>query len=215
MFVDGLPLAAPGAYDPAMPPTDAPFSQRERWALCDLLAELGPDAPTLCDGWRSADLAAHLVTREHRPDAAPGSVIKWHPLHSWTDRVQQGLRDTTTWDDLLARLRSGPPALLKPVDRTFNTVEYFVHHEDLRRAQPEWAPRALSTADEDQLWRYMRVAAHAARKAARRLQAPGREPMLLSKKGDGGLVKGPVGELALWVTGRTSVAQVEILRTSG
>ena len=64
------------AYDPAMKQDGAPLSQRERWALCDLLTELGPDSPTLCAGWRSADLAAHLLTRERRPDTALGAVEK-------------------------------------------------------------------------------------------------------------------------------------------
>ena len=47
-------------------------AQDERQALCDLLADIGPDQPTLCTGWRTADLAAHLVLRERRPDAGAG-----------------------------------------------------------------------------------------------------------------------------------------------
>ena len=47
----------------------------ERAALCDLLDELGPDQPTLCEGWQTRDLAAHLVVREHRLDAAPGILL--------------------------------------------------------------------------------------------------------------------------------------------
>ena len=34
--------------------------------------ETGPDGPTLCEGWQTRDLAAHLVLRERRPDAAAG-----------------------------------------------------------------------------------------------------------------------------------------------
>jgi hypothetical protein len=38
-----------------------PIDERERQTLCDLLADLGPDAPTLCEGWTTLDLAAHLL----------------------------------------------------------------------------------------------------------------------------------------------------------
>src|ERR1700743_2358756 len=48
------------------------YARDERLALCALLDRTGPDAPTLCEGWRTGDLAAHLVLREHRPDAAVG-----------------------------------------------------------------------------------------------------------------------------------------------
>ena len=51
------------------------YARPEREALCDLLTDLGPEAPTLCAGWRTRDLAAHLVLRERRPDAAPGILL--------------------------------------------------------------------------------------------------------------------------------------------
>ena len=84
------------------------FAQFERNALCDLLLSVGPDAPTLCEGWTAADLAAHLITRERRPDAAAGLVVT--ALAGYTDRVQRGVRDAKEWPDLVAQLRSGPPA---------------------------------------------------------------------------------------------------------
>lgn len=49
--------------------------RKERQALCDTLASLGPDAPTLCEGWTTADLAAHLMVREREPLAAAGIVL--------------------------------------------------------------------------------------------------------------------------------------------
>lgn len=51
------------------------FARSERLALCETLRAVGPDAPTLCEGWLTRDLAAHLVLRESRPDAAPGIVV--------------------------------------------------------------------------------------------------------------------------------------------
>ena len=69
------------------------LAQQERQTLCDLLVELGPEAPTLCAGWATADLAAHLVVRERRPDSGPGLV--WPPLAGHTDKVRRSVRDRT------------------------------------------------------------------------------------------------------------------------
>ncbi|MGH8989581.1 MAG: TIGR03085 family metal-binding protein, partial [Acidimicrobiales bacterium] len=108
------------------------YAQSERRELCELLDEVGPDAPTLCEGWNAQDLAAHLVLRERRPDAAVGILVR--RLRPYTDRVQRELRDRP-WPSLVDKVRSGPPALLRPVDELVNVVELFVHHEDLRRAR--------------------------------------------------------------------------------
>lgn len=132
-------------------------ARRERTELADLMAELGPAAPTLCEGWTTRDLAAHLVLRERRPDAAPGIVLGG-PLAGWTEKVQRGLVGQT-WDRLVAQVRSGPP-LYSPfrlVDRVANATEFLVHHEDVRRAQPGWEPRTLPAGVQDETWRQLRL----------------------------------------------------------
>ena len=78
--------------------------------------EVGPDAPTLCEGWLTADLAAHLVIRERRPDAAPGLVLP--ALSGYMDRVQRSVRDRYSWPELVAKVRSGPPLPLRPGSST-------------------------------------------------------------------------------------------------
>lgn len=117
-------------------------STDERAALCDLFLELGPDEPTLCAGWQTRDLAAHLVVREHRPDTAPGILLK--PLAGYTRRVQDGYA-ARPWADLVEQVRTGPaafwPTRIGAVDRLVNGVEFLTHHEDVRRAQPDWKPR--------------------------------------------------------------------------
>ncbi|HEY6426004.1 MAG TPA: TIGR03085 family metal-binding protein, partial [Acidimicrobiales bacterium] len=123
-----------------MPPLS--LAQQERSTLCDLFIELGPDAPTLCEGWVTADLAAHLVVRERRPDSGPGLV--WPRLAEYTDKVRRSVRDRTSWETLVETVRGGPPLLLRPVDGPMNTIEYFIHVEDVRRAQDGWEPRAIS-----------------------------------------------------------------------
>ena len=128
-------------------------ARSERAELCDLLLEVGPDAPTLCTGWSTRDLAAHLVIREGRPDAAAGIVVG--PLAGYTARVQ----DQVAHEDfrrLVQRVRSGPPVWtllwIGPVDAALNTLEFFVHHEDVRRARDGWVPRELREPVIAQLW---------------------------------------------------------------
>jgi uncharacterized protein (TIGR03085 family) len=117
-------------------------SSDERAALCDLFTELGPDEPTLCTGWQTRDLAAHLVVRERRPDAAAGILLA--PFAGYTKKVQDDYA-RRPWAELVDLVRGGPPAFwptrIPALDRLVNSVEMFVHHEDVRRAQPGWQPR--------------------------------------------------------------------------
>ncbi len=121
-------------------------AQRERAALVETLRGVGPDAPTLCEGWKTRDLAAHLVIREYRPDAAPGIVLPFFAAH--TAEVQNTVAAQTDWDELVDKVASGPPVYspLKLLDSVANVAEMFIHHEDVRRAQPGWKPRALEPA---------------------------------------------------------------------
>ncbi len=134
-------------------PAHNAVAQAERRALCDLLLEVGPDAPTLSGDWTARDLAAHLYVRENRPDAAAGIIAS--PLAGWTAKVQADVA-SRDYADLVADVRNGPPRwsfqALPPVDGETNTIEYFVHHEDVIRAQPGWTPRTLDDATTAALW---------------------------------------------------------------
>ncbi|HEY0636778.1 MAG TPA: TIGR03085 family metal-binding protein [Pseudonocardiaceae bacterium] len=128
----------------------------ERAALIDLMEQLGPEAPTLCGGWRTKDLAAHLVVRERRPDAAPGIVLK--PLAGLTDRA---MREYTgkPWPELLRLLREGPPRWsplsIEAVSDRANLFEFFVHHEDVRRGAADWEPRPADPHRDGALWKLL------------------------------------------------------------
>lgn len=130
------------------------WAQVERQALCNLLETLPPEHPTLCTGWTVADLAAHLVTRESRPDAAIGIVSSRFAPH--LESVMDQFK-ALPWQELVNRVRLGPPRwnpmAIPTIDGLANTVEFFVHHEDVRRALPEWKPRSLDPAFERILWR--------------------------------------------------------------
>lgn len=126
----------------------------ERRLLCDLFERVGPDAPTLCEGWKTRDLAVHLVVRERRPDAVAGKLIK--ALADRGRQVEDELR-ALPWTELVDQVRQGPPKWnpmsIGGVDETVNTAEFYVHHEDVRRAVPGWTPRPTDEAREEALWK--------------------------------------------------------------
>ena len=128
-------------------------ARAERQELCDLFLEVGPDAPTLCAGWTTRDLAAHLVVRESRPDAAVGILVK--PLAGYADSVQAKVA-MRAWPELVRDVRTGPPLLspfrLPGAQGLADPFEFAIHHEDVRRAQPGWSPRALPVGGQDLLW---------------------------------------------------------------
>ncbi|MGA9488879.1 MAG: TIGR03085 family metal-binding protein, partial [Mycobacterium sp.] len=118
-------------------------AQRERAALVQTLTAVGPDAPTLCEGWTTKDLAAHLVIRERRMDATPGIMVSL--LAGYTEKVQDKVARSKSWEDLLRLVSSGPPIYspFKLLDPVANLGEMFIHHEDVRRAIDGWQPRVL------------------------------------------------------------------------
>jgi len=189
-------------------------ARTERDALCDLFGEVGPEVPTLCEGWDARDLAAHLVVRERRPDIAPGLVVSALARHSEKVRVTESERP---WAELVERVRTGPPTWnpmhFRRVDELVNTVEYFVHHEDVRRAQPGWTPRTLSPelteALAAPLARMGRLLTRRA-KVGLVLQPTGREPIRLRKGEPAVTISGDVGELVLYVYGRKDHARVDL-----
>lgn len=128
------------------------LARRERHDLCDLALQLGPDAPTLCGGWSVRDLVAHLLVREHGVVAALGIAVPF--LSGWTDRSMQRV-SRRPLPAMVERLREPglTPYALPVVERVANTLEYLVHHEDIRRAQPGWSPRDLARADQDLVWK--------------------------------------------------------------
>ena len=189
-----------------MPSTS--LAQQERETLCDLFVERGPDAPTLCQGWLTRDLAAHLVVRERRPDSGPGLV--WPRLAAYTDKVRRRTRDRTQWETLVETVRRGPPILLRPFDGPMNTIEFFIHIEDVRRAQDGWQPRAIHPALADTLWARVGPGGMAKRVPATVvITSPGRAD---KRSGTGPTVTlvGDPGELTMFGAGRQAAANVEI-----
>lgn len=187
----------------------------ERSALADLLLEVGPAAPTLCAGWDAYDLAAHLWVREHRPWLV---LLAQVPALARQDPIR-AVRDEFGYAELVRGWRRGPGRLspfgLPGVDVMANTAEHFIHHEDVRRAgDSPRPPRVLP----DEAERELRVALA---RMSRLLLA--RSPVRVHLIDDHGTtwvrgrpgattvrVRGPVGELMLFSSGRRAVARVEV-----
>jgi uncharacterized protein (TIGR03085 family) len=180
-------------------------AQRERAALVETMRGVGPDAPTLCEGWTTRDLAAHLMIREYRPDAAPGIVIPF--FASRTAKVQNEVAQQTDWDELVDKVASGPPLYspLKLLDPVANVAEMFIHHEDVRRAQPGWEPRVLEPALASMLRRTLPLMGRLTlAKVPGRvvLHTPDGKTVLIAGRGPTVTVTGAPEELLLFSVGR-------------
>ena len=193
------------------------LAQLEREALCATFVDVGPDAPTLCSPWLTRDLAAHLVVRERRPDALPGVLMP--ALADHTQRVQDSYA-AQEWPALVDMVREGPPGWnptrVPAVDDAINLAEFFVHHEDVLRAAPDWTPekaRPVSADTQAALWARLKQAGQLLFR---------RSPVgvvLLSAEHGRHSVKGPTkkgtvvlegvpSEFVLFAFGRGSVADV-------
>ena len=188
-------------------PADTSYAARERSALCDSALGAGPDAPTLCEGWSVRDLLVHLVLRDANPLA-----------------VRQGVRGRAgaelaalPFGELVERVRSGPPrwnpAGLPGAGRLVNGVEFFVHHEDVRRAQPHWAPRRLPEDVSASLWRSVRTAGRLLHRRAGTgvvLVVPGGQRAVVRRGPLAVSITGQPGELLLHAMGRGAAAVVDV-----
>jgi uncharacterized protein (TIGR03085 family) len=189
--------------------------RRERHALCDTALALGPDAPTLCGDWTARDLVAHLLVRENSLIGAAGIAVP--PLAGLTERAMARAA-RAPFTDMVAKLHDPglTPYRLPGVERLTNTLEYFVHHEDLRRAQPGWEPRELPVADEDELWRLIKGAAKlASRKATVPIEIRRSvwddlppESATIRRGADPAVVTGRPSELVLFFFGRSQLREV-------
>lgn len=195
------------------------LAQIERQRLVATLERVGPEAPTLCEGWLTTDLAAHIVLRERRPDAALGVLAS--PLAEHTQRVQDGYAEKA-WPKLLEMVQEGPPGWaptrLPQMDDAVNLMEFFVHHEDVLRAAPGWTTddiRPLDTDFQAALWgRLKQMGQLLFRKSPTGvvLVTPtlGRAVVHSPTKKGAVALRGRAAELALYAFGRTEVAEVRI-----
>jgi uncharacterized protein (TIGR03085 family) len=187
----------------------------ERLALCDLLTEVGPDAPTLCEGWRTRHLAAHLTLRDRAPKVWAGLLGS-----RFAGPADRALAEAAQrpYGELVTAVRGGAPIwspMGVPVLKdAVNLLEYVIHHEDVRRAQPGWGPRAVPATLADQVWTALRLGSRASLRRARDgvvLARAGTDATIRAKAGTLTVtVTGDPVELALFVSGRREHARVDL-----
>lgn len=190
-----------------------PLARRDRLALCELFDELGPDARTLNEGWSTADLAAHLVARDRRPDSVPGLVVP--ALAQWSEHVRRGVL-RRPYSDVVEDLRTGPPRwspLRRPgPDRMGNTHEFFVHYEDVRRCREGWEPRQFNAEAEADIWRVVRwFGRRAFRRSPVGVVLRWGDELFQARSGTpAATIIGPPGEILLYAFGRQGHARIHL-----
>jgi uncharacterized protein (TIGR03085 family) len=146
------------------------------------------------------------------------------PLAGYTRRVQRSLSARTPYPRLVEIIRNGPPRLsffaIPGMDQRANLVEYFVHHEDVRRAAPGWEQRKIPAELTEALWQRLGLAKFLLRKAPVGIELvrddlpaePGPQRVRITAKAAAPVVTvtGSPAELTLWAMGRTSAAQVRL-----
>lgn len=170
----------------------------------------------MCGEWTTRMLAAHLILREGRLDAAAGILLP--PFAGHTERVQRKIA-AQPWLKTVRDFRTGPPWYsafkIPAVDRLANGGEFFVHHEDIRRAQPEWQPRPADPARTRVLvavLKQMGKVLYRASPVGVRLEIEG-GPTVEAKQvaGRGTVtVSGPAEEVVLHAFGRESVSRADL-----
>jgi uncharacterized protein (TIGR03085 family) len=181
------------------------LARTERAALCDTALEVGEDQPTLSGEWTVKDLVVHLLVREGSP-ASIGTVVS--PLAGLTAAASRRL-GRRPFPELVARLRSGPPRLspfaIPKIDELANTAEYFIHHEDVRRARPGWSPRPPDEERDRQIWRMVGLLGRLSYRAspvAVTLRRPDGEEHAVRSGPRTVILTGEPGELLLHAAGR-------------
>ena len=103
------------------------------------------------------------------------------------------------YEDLVRLFRAGPPVYslfaLPGADEAANTVEYFVHAEDVARAGDDWTARPVPPGRSEALWRRLPLLA--------RFEAGRHSPVRLTlARPDGrSLTVGPAGAPTVHLTG--------------
>lgn len=186
------------------------FAAAERAQLAQLFHRVGPDAPTLCEGWSTRDLAAHLYVRENK---FPINIEIWAPF-SWRLDDAMDAQCTRDFDELVDDWAAGPSKRSPRyyLDGVMNTAEHFIHHEDVRRGDGVARPRDFSNAVNQELTKQLKMFARMSLRGKDKayvLTPTGSQPITVggmrgvAQKGDDVVrVSGQPGELLLWTSGR-------------
>ena len=181
------------------------ISKSERQGLVETLKALGPDAPTLCEGWMTKHLLAHLIMRETEPVNASGILLKGRQK-----QTQNRLEELSThFESNLSKLLSGPPLWnpMRYLDKWVNALEMLIHHEDVLRAQPNWQPRKFTDSETKELDFLLKIAPRFLVRGAKVLPT-----LVVGDLPTSGriILRGDQVDLLLFLAGRQSASTVSI-----
>ncbi|MEO9140116.1 MAG: TIGR03085 family metal-binding protein [Jatrophihabitans sp.] len=141
----------------------------ERRELSRTLRRSGPDSATLCGDWTTAQLTAHLVLRERSLAEAAGrlpvarfkrtaeqvvdDLARSEPYQQLVDLFERG----PSWRDVIGPVPVAWLWSVPIVREQANLLEYLVHHEDVRRAEPGWEPRDMPIAFQQAVWQRLHL----------------------------------------------------------
>ena len=195
----------------------------EHAALVETFKSADPDAPTLCSGWTTRHLLAHLVQRDRHPlrNAADMIANRKPGEERFMSRLVADAASPAGYEALIERFAAGP-SRRNPINwagEAVNFLEYVIHHEDVRRGGADPAqPRTLLPGLRYAIWR--RLASQA--KFAYRQEAggvilavPGGERKVVKEGSDPMVISGEPVELALHTYGRAAAAHVTITGKQG
>jgi uncharacterized protein (TIGR03085 family) len=196
----------------------------ERHSFTQTLRRVAADSETLCGNWNTAQLVAHLVLRERSVVELVGR-LPVAALQRRAEQVVDELAAHESYDDLVTLFDRGPSWTevrgpvpiawfwsLPPVRETANLLEYLVHHEDVRRAQPGWAPRPIAMDVQTVVWKRLHLLTKATLRSVPvglELRWPAHGTIRAGRGAPAVSVTGDAIELALFAFGRLGVAEVE------
>jgi uncharacterized protein (TIGR03085 family) len=191
-------------------------AQAEHEALADTLLAAGPSAPTLVEGWTTADLAAHLASLE----VAGGiplflgrqAITRVYPRPTKGSRrlAARGQERALAkgYDRCVARLRKPHRLPMRLGGAPVAIFEVCTHHQDVLRADP--ALPARPAPDELATCLPWLLAFHAKRLDGIHLEVETDAGQWSAGEGTPVAVRGDVAEVVLWLAGRAAHASVEV-----
>ncbi|BDZ43524.1 TIGR03085 family protein [Paraoerskovia sediminicola] len=173
------------------------------------LRSVEPSAPTLCEGWTAAHLAAHVYLREHRP---------WRATSSGVSTLAAASADPASYARLVDEVAQ-PPGRLSPhswAGDAIDLAELFIHGEDVRRGAGRPAerdlPEGLVAALRDRIGFFARLTYRRSPVGVLLVDPDGRRFVARrARSGQGSVaVRGRVEELVLHASGRGRASDVAL-----
>ena len=190
----------------------------ERQALAETFRAADPDGPTLDEGWTVRHLLAHLVQREQDLAGATKDMVQRRPPgeEKQLGRLVDDARTPAGYAALVERFVAGPPrwSPFHWAAERVNLLEYVVHHEDVRRGSlGDVVPRTLPDGQLAALWAQLPFVGRMRYRTAPvgvTLEWPGHQVHVVKRAEPGVVLRGQPVELALYVTGRRTAAEVGV-----